>query len=164
MNKRFRRQIARVSKKADLLMGWMLILLFGILLVLVSVNAVLRYVFQMPLFAVTELANDLLVYLIFLGSAMALYHKEHVHMQVEFLWLPVVGRRFLKWLGIILNSVFILCMIVFGIRLSVINSGSFTGVLAVPMGFIYAVIPVSGLLMAVQYIELVLKEKERGSI
>lgn len=164
MYKKVRRLIAAVSKKADALVGWLLLLLFGVLLVLVTINAVLRYVFQKPLFVVTELANGILVYLIFLGAAMALYHKEHVQLQVDFFWMPAGCRRFFKMLCIILNSVFIVCLIIYGIRLAVMNCGSFTGVLAVPMGLVYAVIPVSGLLMALQYADLVLEEKERGSV
>lgn len=163
MCKKVRQQISFTAKKINVMLKGILILLFGILIVLVTANVILRYIFQTPLFAVTELANYLLVYLVFLGAAVALYQNEHVHIEIDNFRIPETLRNVIHKIGIILNCFFIIILVVNGIRLAFINRSSFTGVLAIPMGIVYAVIPISGLMMIIQYSDLLLSKKGQGT-
>lgn len=161
MYKNVKRTIAFFSAKINTVLEKVLILLFGVLILLVALNVILRYVFQTPLFAVTELANYLLVYLVFLGASVALYQNEHVYIEIGNFKMPYRLRQAMQKIGIILNCIFIVVLVVYGMELAIMNRSSFTGVLAIPMGIVYAVIPVSGIMMVIQYSDLLLNDREQ---
>lgn len=152
--------IIKTNRVLILILKNLLYVLLAILILIVTLNVFCRYVLRNPLFWVTELSCYILVYLIFGGSALAMYRGEHVHINItEMEYLSSI-RPFLKIIEILCSYLFIIFLIVFGFSVTLKNMSSYTGSLPIPMGCVYAAAPISGCFMLLLYTERVLKEKK----
>lgn len=152
--------IIKINRILNIILRNVLCILFGTLILIVAINVLCRYILRNSLFWVTELTCYILVYLIFLGSALALYQGEHVGINTDRIKIPKALNFFLKRASIFLNYIFISFLIVFGTILSCQNMKSYTGVLPIPMGYVYFAVPVSGVVMLLLYTERILIKKK----
>ena len=152
--------VIKINRLLNIILRNVLCTLFGALIVIVAINVICRYILKNSLFWVTELTCYILVYLIFLGSALALYQGEHVGVNTDGIKIPKTLKFFFERVSIFLNYVFIIFLIVFGTILSCQNMKSYTGVLPIPMGYVYFAVPVSGVVMLLLYTERILIKKK----
>lgn len=109
-------------------------------------NVISRYFQIWSIAWFDEIVEGLFAIMVFVGIA-ALW-RENDHFRVD--WLEgVLGRRggpLLRILTIVLSMVFLAVMALKGYDLA-IRSRAVTPILAVPVGYVYAVIPISATLM-----------------
>ena len=135
-------------QRARLSLGeWVLALLFGAAIVIISAQVIFRYVFNSSLSWPEEIARYLFTWMIFLGAALALRDKTHIAVAVVRDKLPAAfqHRARLVTHGIILA--FLVLLFVLGLMLVHHTRGTQSEVLALPVNLVYyAALPATVLL------------------
>ncbi|RCW93643.1 TRAP transporter small permease [Winogradskyella arenosi] len=127
-----------------------LISIFGLLVVDVLLQVFSRYILNTSFTFTEELARFSLIWLSILGAAYLSAKREHLSM--DFLYQKMGVKSQKKALIFIELCVFLfaLCiMVIGGINLvyTTLHLEQLSGTLRIPLGYIYAILPLSGLLM-----------------
>lgn len=135
--------------------------LFGMglgMALLVAVQVFFRYALNHSIFWSEELARFLLVWLTFLGASVV--YRRGAHASVDFLWLRMGpgGRRAMNILVHVLSLCFFAVMIVYGWRFSYFVRLQVSPALYLPKWIPYAIIPLSGAILAVHALDLLWRE------
>lgn len=140
----------------------MAILMFIGMVVLCMVQVFCRYVLKVSLSFTEELARFLFIWVTFLGTAMACRKNQHVRMELFLDSIPVKVARILKVFGTIASVLVYLIMIGSGVVVISKTMSQTSAALNLPMGVVYAAVPVCGFLMLVFMMEGSLKRKSSG--
>jgi len=128
-----------------------ILLLFMVLAV--SVSVVLRYIFNSGIFGSSAAVGYAYVWLIFLGSVIAMKKNAHIALDVVLKILPPKMMIAVKCSGDLLVMFFLLIMIVYGFKLVVQTAGVFySPAMRFPMYLVYLIFPISGFLMFIEMI------------
>ncbi|WP_198666171.1 TRAP transporter small permease [Tropicimonas sp. IMCC34043] len=95
-----------------------------------------------------EVARFLLVWLTFLGSVYAWHEHRHIAVTVLVERLPDAARRAATIVALVLALAFLLSLAWVGYEYMSIQSFQKSAAMRLPMSYVYAIIPVSALLMA----------------
>lgn len=136
----------------------------GLLLLAMTALAVVqvfsRYVIKFPLPWIEELTRYLMVWMIFIGSALAISKKAHL--KVELLELLIPKEKF-RYVEIVLNG--LVCFlsvaftfIVYGFLKNQLSVGQVSPAMQIPMAWPIAALFAGGVLMAVQAAHLVYRQ------
>ncbi len=136
--------------RIHLIVKWILIFLMVLMVVDVVWQVFTRFILRYPSSVTEEIATFLLIWVGLLGAAYALHEKAHLGIDLISSRLSGKNRRY--------SSIFTYCTIVV-IAISVFVAGGsrlvyitlkleqVSPALQIKMGYIYSVIPISGLLM-----------------
>ncbi|HOX11290.1 MAG TPA: TRAP transporter small permease [Spirochaetia bacterium] len=126
---------------------WIAILAAAVMSVLVILQVVFRYAIQSSLSFSEELARFLFVWTAFLGSAVALAKRAHVSIEIVVAHLPRKLKRGAILVTNGLGAIFFLILIVYGILMTIRTLDQTSAAMELSMGFVYVVVPLSGLIM-----------------
>lgn len=140
-----------LKDRVDTALGWLLAALMGFAVLNVLWQVFTRYVLDNPSAYTDELARYLLIWIGLLGASYAL--SKRMHLGVDLLPNYLTGRA-----RLILNSgidslvlLFAIFVLLFGglrlVSLTLMLEQT-SAALRVPLGYVYLVIPISGVLMA----------------
>lgn len=136
--------------KLDRVVALALVILMGIMVLNVTWQVVSRYVFQAPSSFTDELSRYMLIWLGMLGSAYVA--GQNNHLAIDILPQKLTGKpkmRLMIFIHIVIIAFVLPVMILGGGNLVyityVLEQKSAT--LQVPLAYIYAIIPISGLLV-----------------
>ena len=124
----------------------MLVTLLGVMTVLVLVQAGLRYLFETPLAWSEEVTRYLFVYSIFIGAAVGIRHQVHVSIDAVLSRMPDRWRLLAHRASVGIVALFLLFLVVLGLRLALWNMSQTSPALGIPIGLAYLAVPVGGLL------------------
>ena len=135
----------------DKALSWILIVLMSLLVIDVLWQVFSRYVLNSPSSFTEELARFLLIWVGLLGASYAAGKK--MHLAVDILPGKLQGKRKNYLTIFILAATILFCLTVMvfgGIRLVAITLflGQQAAALQMPLGYIYIILPLSGLLIA----------------
>jgi TRAP-type transport system small permease protein len=134
-----------------------------ILTILINVEVGLRFFFDLPLDAISELIILLFPWMSLLGAAVAL---ETVGANVTLSMLdPRLSQRGKMWLRVFVSLsafVFSTFMMTQGIKYATMTSGEITNVLAISMSWDTAAFPVAGVLFAIYSLHSIIRTLRRG--
>jgi TRAP-type C4-dicarboxylate transport system permease small subunit len=134
------------------------ILLLGITFIL-CFNVIGRYVFLFSLIGAEEITNYIIIWITLLGSGICV--RRGMHMSVDIIFNYVIGlpRKFLLLLGIAGSLLFALLIAIVGLQQvqHVIQYPQLTPALRLPMYIPYLALPLGGLFMVSEYIEMILR-------
>lgn len=136
-----------LSKVRAVLYGFSCIAMM-IMLITIFSQVVSRYGFNYTPEWSEEVARYLFVYVVFLGSALIM--GESGHLAVEFLPNRYKGKpfgKFLSILSLVCGYLFVLILLVQGAKMTEVMTFQESPGLGISMSYIYAVIPVSSVLM-----------------
>jgi TRAP-type C4-dicarboxylate transport system permease small subunit len=139
-----------MKKTIDKLLGYVLILLLAAMTLDVLWGVFTRYVLGSQADWSEELARFLLIWISLLGSAYAAGQRMHLSIDLLAPKLSERGRRRLSGFIHFLVLLFaLLVMVVGGLRMMYITQvlGQQSAALRIPMYWVYAVVPFSGLLV-----------------
>lgn len=130
---------------------WLLVLLMLLLVVDVLLQVASRYLLQNSVSFTDELAGFLLIWVSLLGAAYAAGQKEHLAITMVYDKMNAVNQQRLRILidGLIL--LFAITVLVVGgtwLVASRFMLGQFSASLQLSLGYVYLVVPISGLLTA----------------
>jgi TRAP-type C4-dicarboxylate transport system permease small subunit len=140
-----------------ILAGFLLVLLT----VLLSVQIVERYILGSSIVWLEEIARISFVWMIYFSAAGATRDDRHIRIEIIDL---IIGPTGVKWVTLVADSLtigFDLVIVWLGVLLvrSSIQYGDVTSVTEIPMGIIYAVIPVCYGLMAYRLLSFNMRKR-----
>jgi C4-dicarboxylate transporter DctQ subunit len=135
------------------------LVVIGIILtmLIVFVNVVTRYVFHVGVGWSEELVRYVMIWITFIGMGIAIRTKDHV--AIDF-FVNKLGRRNRKWVdfaGNLIACFFCLFLFISSLILTVhvFQDGQISAGLQIPMGFVYALLPISTAISTFRYFILV---------
>jgi TRAP-type C4-dicarboxylate transport system permease small subunit len=144
-------------KSADILfnrvckiMETILVSIFTILVIDVLLQVFSRYVLNTSFTFTEELARFSLIWLSILGAAYLNGKREHLSMDFLYQKFPAKFQKkvlFFIELCILLFSLIVMVIGGFNLVYTTLHLGQLSGTLRIPLGYIYAVLPFSGLLI-----------------
>lgn len=131
--------------------------MFGLQVIVVFFQVVMRFVFNNPPRWSEELAIYLQVWIVFLASSICI--KEGSHLMVDYLvhYLPFRFKRRLKLLVMSLIMIFVSVLIVYGTKMLILTRFQTSPALHLPMDAVYLIFPVAGTLMLLESLVVLLK-------
>ena len=141
---------ARLKASVDRALGWVLVVLMGAAVLNVLWQVFTRFVLANPSSFTDELARYLLIWVGLLGAAYA--GGKRMHLAIDLLPTRLTGRA-QHALGVFIEA----CVFVFALFVMVIGGlqlvsltlllGQTSAALQIPLGYVYLVLPLSGLLL-----------------
>lgn len=142
-------------------------LLLTVMVATVAWQVTSRYVFNSPSIFTDELARFLLMWIGMLGTTYAFGSKAHLSMDYLHTFLRAETVKIIKVTLPILSIVFMGFVMVWGGTLLTLNTmKQLSPVLYIPMGVVYSILPITGVINIFYFItyitdELALKESDR---
>ena len=137
-----------VIRKLTRLVEWMLTVLSILIFVVVFLQVLFRYLLRQPLFWSEELPRYLLIWMCFLAAAVAQKHDAHINITLCLAPLSARARRLLKILTDAVILAFLWILIYSGGLVTSITAHHRSTALQLPMGLVYAALPVGAILMS----------------
>lgn len=139
-----------LRKRIDSLLFWVLVILMSIMTLNVLWQVASRYVLQSPSSFTDELARFLLIWVSLLGASYVAGKK--LHLAIDILPSKLQGqkeRNLTVFINLIVAAFALLVMVWGGINLVYITLKlkQTSPALNVPLGYIYSVLPISGILI-----------------
>ena len=144
--------LTRLSDRLDRIVSRLAVVLMIALVLDVTWQVLTRYLTQNPSSFTEELAAFLLIWLGLLGGAYAYRQKSHLGVDVLTRKMTVTARTRAAIFSYIVAMIFaILVLLIGGIRLVYMTFAlkQVSAALQVPMGIIYCVLPISGMLFVI---------------
>jgi len=127
---------------------WFSVAAMSVMLVVIFAQVVSRYVFNWTPEWSEELARYLFVWVVFIGSALIM--GESGHLAVQFVPNHFKGTATGRFLEVVINLsgyVFILILLTQGAKMTRVMTFQMSPGMEIPMSWVYAVIPLSSVLM-----------------
>jgi len=140
---------ANVIRRLTRLVEWMLTVLSILIFVVVFLQVLFRYLLRQPLFWSEELPRYLLIWMSFLAAAVAQKQDAHINITLCLAPLSARARRLLKILTDAVILAFLWILIYSGGLVTSITAHHRSTALQLPMGLVYAALPVGAILMSV---------------
>jgi len=135
-------------RKLTQLVEWMLVALSALIFVVVFLQVLFRYLLRQPLFWSEELPRYLLIWMCFLAAAVAQKHDAHINITLCLAPLSTRARQVLKILTDAIILAFLWILIYSGGLVTSITAHHRSTALQLPMGLVYAALPVGAILMS----------------
>jgi TRAP-type C4-dicarboxylate transport system permease small subunit len=135
-----------------------IIALMGVMVVAVFLQVLFRFFLDQPLAWTEELARYLLVWLTFLGSAYAMSIKAHIGTEYIQKFLSPTVNKIVLSVAALLSVLFFIVMIQQGYLLAMRSMTQTSPGLLLPMGVVYMVIPISGVLLIMNVLHVTWKD------
>ncbi len=142
-------------------------LLLTVMVATVAWQVTSRYVFNSPSIFTDELARFLLMWIGMLGTTYAFGSKAHLSMDYLHTFLKADTVKIIKIILPILSIIFMGFVMVWGGTLLTLNTmKQLSPVLYVPMGAVYSILPITGVINILYFVtcitdELVVKGSDR---
>lgn len=131
--------------------------------ILVFIQVVLRYAFNISLVWSEEIARYLIIWFILIGSSIAVREKAHASVDAVVEFLPLLPKRIFSILANLTGIVFCFVLIWSGWTTvtTVIEFGNVTPAIGLPMAIPYLSLPVGGGLMLIRFLQLLVDDFKR---
>ena len=130
-------------------MEWLLICIFGTMVILVFGNVVLRYGFNYGIIFSEEVSRFLFVWMVFLGSVLMLRDNGHLGVHTLTKKLPLAGKKVCKFLSDVITLACCVVMTYGGWKIVKINMNNIAPVSEIPLGVVYIALLVCSVGMGV---------------
>ena len=150
-----------IKNNIDIILKWLLVFIMATMTLNVLWQVFSRFLLQDPSSFTEELARYMLVWLGILGAAYVAGQK--MHLAIDLLSTKLHGKSKV-YLDIFINLAILLfafiVMVIGGIRLVTItlSLNQISAAMQVPLGYVYTVVPLSGVLMTFYAIYFLVKD------
>lgn len=145
-------------KMADFVVAFILTIAASVMIVSIFLQVVFRFVFSAPLYWTEELSRYCFVYIVFIGAAWA--GRQGMHLGVDYFTskLPENAERCLKIVMDVLILIFSAVIVFAGTGVVPVNFRQLSPALNIPMGAVYAAIPIGFLLLFIYYLNHLMED------
>ena len=155
----------RFVDRVELALGWVLVVLMGVMVLDVTWQVASRFLLQSPSSFTEELAGFLLIWIGLLGAAYGFRTRAHLGIDLLVSRLGERWRRAADVLSHLLVLLFALTTLVGGgatLVLLAFRLEQTSAALGVRMGFVYLALPLSGLLVIIFSAEAIWRGRTEG--
>lgn len=140
--------IKKIRKAADQILGGINVFLFVCMTVVGTYQILVRYLFNRPSTVSEELLTYLFTWMALLASAYVFGKREHMRMGFLADKLEQKKRKILDIIIEGLICIFAAVVLIYGgIQITFLTMSQKTASLGIPMGYVYCVVPLSGILI-----------------
>jgi C4-dicarboxylate transporter DctQ subunit len=131
----------------------------GVATTLITLQVVMRYIMGDSLIWAEELAIYIIIGMCFVGTSMGVRCAAHISVDLVTSTVPPKIGRWINFAGASLGLIFGLCLLVYGWELTIgtMKKGQLSSAMRIPMYWVYAMIPFSGLLVVYRYASLAVR-------
>jgi TRAP-type C4-dicarboxylate transport system permease small subunit len=146
------RTIGSIYKKG---LDYVIITIFVMMFIVVLLNVICRYVFNNSLPWAMEFSRYSFIWIIFLGSALAMRNGSHIGLQFFEKILSVKYLQYYKLFINLLNIIFLLIFTVVGFIMAFQGTHTYSAVIQMPMFIPYLALPFGGVAMLIEAINII---------
>lgn len=128
---------------------WLIIAGSAVMVGMVSIEVILRYCFGHTLFFTEELSRYIMIWIVFLGTALAMYEKGHISIDVLTSKLPLKYKALCEIFSQIVVIAFCAVLIAEGIRILPMQLDQYAISVDITLFWFYLAIPVGGILSVI---------------
>lgn len=144
----------------------LLMISFIFIILLVFIQVISRYVFNVPVGWSAELSRYLLIWITWISASYAIRKREHIRITLLVDKFPSLWKKVNELFVIFIWGVFAFIMAFVGteVVLSLKLMGQTTSTLGIPMWVVYLIIPLGGIMMIIRLIQqiyFVITDKEK---
>lgn len=147
-----------IISKINSLTRFIVVALLAVMVVAVFLQVLFRFFLDQPLAWTEELARYLLIWITFLGSAYAMAIKAHIGTEYIQKFLSPLMNKIVLGVAAAISIFFFVVMVQQGYILSARSMTQTSPTLLVPMGYVYMVIPISGVLLIMNVLYVTWKD------
>ena len=136
-----------------------MILLLGGMVVLIFAQVLFRYLLNHPLAWTEELSRHFMIWAALLGAAVAYRKKAHLGVDVLVLQFGSRLQEAVAWFVHLMAILFSGFLVYFGIAIVRKTMNQLSSALTIPMGYIYASIPVGAAIILLFAVEKLLERR-----
>ncbi len=156
--------LSNIKTKLDIILKWLLVFIMAAMTLNVLWQVFSRFILQNPSSITEELARYMLIWLGILGASYVSGQK--MHLAIDLLSAKLKGKNkaileIIIQVLIFLFSLFV--MVIGGFRLVQITLtlNQISAALQIPLGYVYTVIPISGIIMMFYSVTFIIEELKR---
>jgi C4-dicarboxylate transporter DctQ subunit len=154
-------------KVIDNVFFWLSVLSLGGMTLLIFIQVICRYVFNMPLAWSEELARFLFIWMTFVAGVVAARRGQHIGVELIVGMLPNAGRKAIGIFAHVVSTVFFGIISYYCISLWAKLNAQVSPALMIPMSYVYLGIIIGSIFMGLYYfgaaITLCLPQKEEAA-
>lgn len=135
---------------------FLIIIPFSVLTIVTFLQVLFRYVFKYPAYWTQDVVSISFIWSVFLGSALAVREGEHIVVDIIDR-LPDTIRKVIVFLGSFAVLIFLVLLTYYGYQHAMNSMNQIIPSLNIPKGYVYLVVPFSGLLMLYYMLRNLLK-------
>ena len=124
-----------------------IVAMFSFMSIAVFIQIIFRYLLHQPIYWSEEFPRFILIWLTFLGSAIAMKNRSHLSITLLTNRLSVQKRKWVQFFANSLSLLFISILVWGGIIITNLTMPNRTAALQMPTGLVYLAVPVGGILM-----------------
>lgn len=151
-------QIVKFVDSVNKIVGYVLALLMGTMAILVILQVLNRSIFHLPIHWSEELSRYLMIYVVFLGSSLAMRHNKLISIEVLPQMLSEAKRKILLLFIMLLSFVFFILMLVYGIQMIERVSAQSSAIMEISMAIPYASIPIGAIFLMLNTVAFICDE------
>ncbi len=158
--------VQRAFRKLDAILSffeeWTLFATVIVALMCLFVNVVLRYGFNYSLAWSEELVREVIIYTTFIGCSAAIKRRSMIKIDASVQIFQILKRP-LTLFSNLATMVFALLLIVYGTKMAMlmVTTAQKTIILQIPLVWLYAILPVSGVMMFIRTIQVMIEDVQR---
>ena len=141
----------------------LVILLAGIIVAIVTAEVTLRYLFSHSMIFTEELSRYLMVWIVFLGSALAIRDGSHIHIQILVKRLGPRMQQNVKLASYALIIAFLVFITVEGLKILPRQLQQMCITIDISLFYFYLAIPVGSILMIIFLLPIIRQTLARKS-
>jgi TRAP-type C4-dicarboxylate transport system permease small subunit len=150
--KKMNRTAGSLYKKG---LDYAIIIVFMMMFFVVLLNVICRYVFNNSLPWAMEFSRYSFIWIIFLGSALAMRNGSHIGLQF---FENILPEKFMPYYQLFINLLNILFLLVFtavGFFMAFQGISTYSAVIQMPMLIPYLALPVGGVAMLIEAVNII---------
>ncbi|MDR7866080.1 MAG: TRAP transporter small permease [Sporomusaceae bacterium] len=147
----------RFTDNLNKIVLWASIACFGVMTFCAGAQVLTRYLMSAPLEWTEEIARFMFIYIALLGSAICVKQMSHINVDLVLVRVSAKTQWTMKVFVAVTSMVFFAIMSWSGVEISAATMEQYAPATDLPMGYVYASVPISGLLMLIYSGEIFLK-------
>jgi len=128
-------------------LNFIIVAMFSCMSIAVFIQIIFRYLLHQPIYWSEEFPRFILIWLTFLGSAIAMKNRSHLSVSLLTDRLSVQKRKWVQFFANSLSLLFISILVWGGIIITNLTMPNRTAALQMPTGLVYLAVPVGGIIM-----------------
>lgn len=140
--------LKKIEKVISHIINIVIVISLTVIVLLVFGNTFLRYVFNSGISGSVEITRYLFIWIVFLGSILALRNKKHIAMELPYDKFPHLLKKIIFIIGRLLMLFLVILIFEGGYNITKLNLGSVSPSMGVPLILVYSSLMVVSLGMA----------------
>jgi TRAP-type transport system small permease protein len=144
--------MGNVIRKAISIEEFITQVMMGFIVVLVFIAALTRYI-GYPINWSVDIAQAIFVWVIYVGANQAWRNSRHIGIDLLFKQFSLKIQFYLQLFLYIVIAVFLVSLIIYGIQITIVNTGRILGDIPISYSFVTIAVPMGSFLMLLTTVE-----------